>query len=53
MDSGIVYSVVLLKTNLKYGESHGKIVLTAVKNWHKIRREEDYPKRVWYGEKDI
>lgn len=26
--------------------------LTNVKNWHKVRREEDYPVRKWYG-KDI
>ncbi len=24
--------------------------LTNTKNWHKIRREEDYPNRQWYGE---
>ena len=24
--------------------------LTNVKNWHKTRREEDYPNRQWYGE---
>jgi ribonucleoside-triphosphate reductase len=24
--------------------------LTNTKNWHKVRREEDYPNRQWYGE---
>ncbi len=24
--------------------------VTNTKNWHKVRREEDYPNRQWYGE---
>lgn len=34
---------------LKYDESHGIKVLTSVKNWHQVRREDDYPERQWYG----
>lgn len=32
-------------------ENYSRVVgfLTAIKNWNKIRREEDYPKRQWYN----
>ena len=32
----------------KYGENHGIKVLTNVKNWHQVRREQDFPNRQFY-----
>jgi len=34
----------------KYAERHGSKVLTNTKNWHKVRREHDFPERKWYDE---
>jgi hypothetical protein len=33
---------------LKYSESYGIKVLTNVSDWHKTRREKDFPERKFY-----
>ena len=49
----LIKNKIIEANNNKYSESYGIKVLTNIKNWHKVRREEDAPNRQMYNKDSI
>ena len=49
----LIKNKIIEANNNKYSESYGIKVLTNIKNWHKVRREEDAPNRQMYKKDNI